>query len=115
MIYLASPYSNPDKTIQERRFLEVCRIAGKLIEQGIVVFSPIAHTHPIAELYDLGRGWDYWERFDREFISASSELVVAMMLGWKESKGVTAEIAIANELGIPVSYLQVEDMCGGKQ
>lgn len=115
MIYLASPYSHPDKTVESLRFGQVCRIAGVLMSRGFIVFSPIAQSHPIAERCNLPTTWDYWEKFDREFISASSELVVAMMPGWKESKGVTAEIGIANELGIPVSYLEVDDICGSKQ
>lgn len=74
---------------------------------GLVVFCPIAHTHPIAVRCELPRGWDYWKRFDHEFIAASSKVIVAMMDGWRESRGVTAEIAIAAELGIPVEYLEV--------
>lgn len=108
MIYLASPYSHPDHAVEERRFAEVCKIAGGLMASGLVVFCPIAHTHPIAVRCELPRGWDYWKRFDREFIAASSKVIVAMMDGWRESRGVTAEIAIAAELGIPVEYLEVE-------
>ncbi len=106
MIYLASPYSHQDLSVMEARWKQVCVIAGRLMNEGHVVFSPIAHTHPIADHCALPRGWDYWERFDREFIQASDKLVVAMMDGWKESKGVQAEILIAQELGKPVDYLE---------
>lgn len=107
MIYLASPYSHPDHAVEERRFEEVCKIGGGLMAKGLVIFCPIAHTHPIAVRCELPRGWDYWKQFDHEFIAASSKVIVAMMDGWRESRGVTAEIAIAHELGIPVEYLEV--------
>lgn len=77
------------------------------MEKDRIVFSPIAHGHPIAQFYGLPTDWEYWAKFAKEYIQRSDELVVAMIPGWKESTGVTAEIAIANELGIPVSYLEV--------
>ncbi|MCP4786572.1 MAG: DUF1937 family protein [Fuerstiella sp.] len=48
MIYLASPYSHSDANIREKRFRDVCRTAARLMRNGDVVFSPIAHGHPIA-------------------------------------------------------------------
>lgn len=107
MIYLASPYSHPDKTVEEKRFRDVCILAGMLMEAGNVVFSPIAHGHPISLHYKLPTDWKYWKMFATEYIKRSDKIMVAMMPGWKESVGVTAEIAIAEELGIPVFYMEV--------
>lgn len=45
------------------------------------------------------------ERMDREHLKRCNELVVLMLDGWKESRGVQAEIRIALELGKPVRYL----------
>ena len=106
MIYLATPYTHSDKSIEESRFEEACRIAGRLMAQGLVVFCPIAHTHPIAVRCDLPRGWDYWKKFDQEFIRASEKVVVAKMDSWQESRGVQAEIQIAQSLGIPVEFME---------
>ena len=74
-------------------------------KEGLNVFSPITHSHP---LYDLGmRGdWDFWKRIDVEYLRLSEKIVVLMLPGWLESKGVTAEIKLAKEMGIPVEYLQ---------
>lgn len=105
MIYLATPYSHPDKRVMEQRFSRACVLAAQLMLEGHIVFSPIAHTHPIAVAGELPRGWEYWEKFDREFIAAASKLVVAKMDGWQESKGVAAEIALAHELGKPVEWI----------
>jgi hypothetical protein len=76
-----------------------------MMRHGQQVFSPIAHTHPIAQ-FDLPKGWEFWEEFDRWYISRCDEVVVLMLRGWRESKGVQAEIKIAEELGKPVSYIE---------
>lgn len=105
MIYLASPYSHPEATVRDARFHSVCCVAARLMKSGMHVFSPIAHTHPIALAGDLPRGWDYWEAFDRKMIAACDGVLVLRLDGWDKSKGVTAEIAIAKELGKPVAYI----------
>jgi len=104
MIYLASPYSHPDSLIRERRHQAVCHAAARLIRNGQVVFSPVAHSHAIA-LCGVRSDWEFWERQDRLFLQACDELVVLMLTGWRESTGVQAEIQIAEELGKPVRYL----------
>ena len=103
--YLASPYSHPDPMVRQQRFETVCFVAAKLMQQGNYVFSPIAHTHPIAVKGELPKDFDFWEGFDREMLKGCGELLVVRMDGWEASKGVAAEIKIANELGIPVKYL----------
>ena len=108
MIYLASPYSHPDAPMREARFRDVCRAAARLMREGHVVFSPIAHGHPIAA-YGLPTDWRFWEPFDREQLERCDELVVLTLAGWRESKGVQAEIQIARELGKPVRFLDPED------
>jgi hypothetical protein len=89
----------------EQRFDAACRAAGRLMAEGHVVFSPIAHTHPIAVRCELPRGWDFWKRFDEEFVRASRKLIVLRLDGWDTSKGVAAEIQIAEAAGIPVEYI----------
>lgn len=114
MIYLATPYSHSDPAVMEARFDLACRIAGALMSAGHVVFSPIAHTHPIAVRCSLPRGFDFWQKYDEEMLAASDKLLVAMMDGWKESKGVSAEIEIALRLGKQVRVAAVEDLLAGK-
>lgn len=104
MIYLASPYTHADPAVREERFRAVCRAAAELMRRGTLVLSPIAHSHPIAG-FGLPTNWEFWERMDREHLKRCDELVVLMMDGWKESRGIQAEIRIARELGKPVRYL----------
>lgn len=106
LIYLASPYSNPSADVMQDRFERVCRVAARLMGEGVHLYSPIAHTHPIAVQGSLPRGWEFWEQYDRKLLAACQELWIVTLDGWKESKGVAAELAIAGEMGLPVKYIE---------
>ena len=113
LVYLCSPYSHSDLAIRQARFDAACRAAAKLIRQGRVIFSPIAHSHVLCQ-YGLPLDWQFWEQLDRRFLDLCDEVVVLMLDGWRESVGVQAEIAIARELGKPVTYLRVADQAEEK-
>lgn len=108
LIYLACPYSHPDPAVRRARFDAANLCAATLMRAGVFVFSPISHTHPIAEVGDLPLSWDFWEPYDRLMIAACGALYVLTLDGWRESRGVSAEIAIARELGLSISYLEPE-------
>jgi hypothetical protein len=105
-IYLASPYNDPDLAVREWRFDQACIAAGGLYAKGYIVYAPIAHSHPIAVRYGLPLGWDYWERVDRAFIEWCDEVWVLKIPGWQESRGVRAEIEMAEGMGKPVRTLE---------
>lgn len=102
--YIASPYSHPDPEIREQRFDAVCRECSLVLQSGIFVYSPIAHTHPIALAGSLPTDWEFWKEFDTKMIEACDMVCVLMLPGWKASKGVTAEIKIARGLGKQIIY-----------
>lgn len=106
LVYLACPYSHPDKAVQEARFQAVNKAAAKLMAEGTYIFSPISHTHPIALAGKLPGGWDFWEGYDRTMLDCCSKLIVLKVDGWEKSTGVTAEIKIATELGMLIEYME---------
>ena len=108
IVYLACPYSHPHYAIRLARFHSANIAAGRLMNEGYNVYSPISHTHPIAEVCDLPTDWTFWEPYDRAFLQISSALYVLQIDGWDISKGVSAEIVIAGELGIEVVYLEAD-------
>lgn len=105
LTYLAIPYSHKSPLVRQSRFEIANRIAGDLMRNGHIVFSPISHTHPIAQQCNLPKDWSYWERFDSAYLSLSKKLVVVCIDGWKESIGVQAEIKIAESFGIDIEYI----------
>ena len=106
LVYLATPYTHPDSQVRERRFREVSRVAGDMMRQGIHVFSPISHTHPIALAGCLPKGWEFWQAQDFAMLRACSKLAVLMQDGWQDSVGVQAEMALAREMGLPVEFIE---------
>lgn len=104
MIYLASPYSHPDATVREVRFQQACRAAATLMRCGIHVFSPVAHSHPIAQ-HGLPTSWEFWRAVDLQYLRQCEALVLLRLPGWERSVGVRAEIALARQWGMPVIEL----------
>jgi hypothetical protein len=109
MIYLASPYTHPDARVREARFEQACRAAAALIRAGVAVFSPVAHSHPIAH-FGVPTTWEYWSHIDREYLARSEVLAILTLPGWRESVGVTAEMEMALELQIPIVYISPADL-----
>jgi hypothetical protein len=109
LIYLAIPYSHPSDEVRNYRLHLVSDIAGKLMNEGKVVFSPISHGDTIAKIHNLPTDWEYWEKSCKSFVSRSTKVIVVMANGWDKSKGVSAEIKLAEQLGIPVEYYSVDD------
>lgn len=105
LVYLACPYSSPFPVILEERFHASNRAAAKLMAQGEMIFAPISHTHSIAADGELPKGWKFWDRYDRAILSCCHKVIVLCLPGWRDSVGVQAEIGIANEMGIPVEYI----------
>lgn len=108
LVYLATPYSHPDRSVRVKRFDQVNAVAAKLMRDGLHIYSPISHTHPIAEAGDLPLSFDFWEKYDTAILSTCCKLLVLMLEGWQQSKGVTAEIGIAQKLNLPIVYLNPE-------
>lgn len=105
LTYLAVPYSHPNSEVRADRFRLANIAAGRLMSLGHIVFSPISHTHPIAEACGLPLGWDYWQTFDRAYLSASRQMVILCIDGWNYSAGIKGEVAICAEMDIPVAFM----------
>ena len=94
VVYLACPYSHDDPVVCEERFQKVSKLAAELCRAGILIFSPISHSHPLARYGGLPGDWGYWEKVDTVFLSVCGIMVVYMHDGWETSTGVTHEKAL---------------------
>ena len=102
--YLGSPYSKyPDGILAA--FEEVCRIAALFAKAGIPVYSPIAHTHPIALHGTLDPfDHDMWLPFDEPMLLAAKGLIICEMRGWQVSRGLFYEVERFKAMGKPIRY-----------
>jgi hypothetical protein len=105
MIYLASPYTHADPWIMEERYLRAARVLAGLLAQGLWTYSPIVHCHELAKIVALPKDAKFWEAYDFAMIAKSDRLLILRIDGWETSRGVAAEKAEAERLGIPVGYI----------
>lgn len=115
LIYLASPYTHGDPDVRFKRYMISCQVAAKLMMEGNLVFSPLAHSHPIADC--MPDGWcidhDFWKMQDEPYLERADVLVVLTIEGWKNSKGLRHEINHANWRKIPIFYIDPEEILNG--
>lgn len=105
MIYIASPYTHPVKEIRDRRYAEAVRYNAFLLKQGISAYSPIAHTHAMAQAFGLPVEFEFWQAFNFAMIRRCSAIHVLQLIGWNKSKGIDGETAFAALHNIPITYI----------
>ena len=104
-IYLASPYSHESDFIRKERFLQVCKKAAEIMLEGHIVFSPIAHSHPISKYIGNPNDSEFYLKQDMSFIDWCDEVWIFAINGWQQSNGIQAEIEYAAHIGKPVKLV----------
>lgn len=113
LAYFASPFTHTDKAHQEWNRQQACKAAGALIILGTHVISPIAHNLAVIhEMKGLDTGWELWREQDLAMLRRCDKLIVYKLEGWETSVGVTEEIKVATELGMPIEYIEAEVQYG---
>lgn len=103
--YLATPYSKYPAGI-EAAFIVACQQAALLIRNNIPVYSPIAHTHPVAVNGDIDPlDHSVWIPADLPLMHQAKGLIVCKMESWESSKGIGVEIAEFRKAGKPVIFM----------
>ncbi|QXN60183.1 hypothetical protein KUA24_116 [Vibrio phage HNL01] len=120
MIYLASLYSNgassdslQHQQVRQQRYEYTLKRLTRMLCDGSLVYSPIAHCHEASNLYGLPKEYEFWQRIDRHMIDLAEEVRVLTMEDdfghWVTSAGVTDEITYAKSLGKEVVYCTCDD------
>lgn len=110
LVYVASPYSHAQADIRHFRMTTAALWTAKLLDAGHLAISPIVASHaPSLHMATPGVSTDFncWVAINHRLIDASCAVVVLMLPGWGESRGIADEVAYAADRGIPVYYLQV--------
>lgn len=102
-IYLASPYTSIDSRTRETRYIAACKGAALVMRRGDLVFSPIAHSHVVAKYNELPLDFDFWQNWCLSFLRHwATHFTILDIPGWETSRGVAAEKAVADEIGLVV-------------
>lgn len=110
--YLAIPYTwNPAKSFEIAN-----KVAAKLMQEGKLIFSPINHSHVIADHMDdsFRLSQEFWMAQDIPMLSICGEMI--MIIVEKDgldlivkSSGCMSEKSMAEKLGIPIHFYQYEE------
>ncbi len=105
LIFLSTPYSLYSSGLQIA-FEEACKLAGRLIINGLSIYCPIAHSHPIAFYGDLNPlDRRLWMRLNEPFVRAANAIIVGELPGWKDSAGVKSEMDAFALAGKPIYFV----------
>ena len=58
LIYLAAPYSHPDKTVVEERIKTFCKIDALMSDRGLFTVSPLL-KHLVLQHSSLPSDWNF--------------------------------------------------------
>jgi len=95
-------------------FIAASRQAALLVAAGVKVFSPIAHTHPIAVFSRMDPfSHGIWIPADEPFMDAAYGLIVCMLPGWVQSRGIDIEIKRFRRAGKRVHFMRPGQVPGG--
>jgi hypothetical protein len=103
--YLGSPYTKFEPSIDAANVI-ACRVAARLFKARVRFFAPIPHSHCIA-IYGGADPRDHegWMMLDGPLMKWAYGLIVIRVAGWKESIGLTQEIARFDAAGKPITHV----------
>lgn len=109
-IYLACPYTHSRYYTTEYRVRVATNYAGKLINDGHLVYSPLTHCHPIAIAYGLPGDVEFWWPLNKSMIDWCEEVFVMCLEGWDRSAGIKRELEYAKGEGHKhISYVCLKE------
>ncbi len=102
--YLASPYSKT--TNLDLAWEQACKLSAILINLGYIIYSPIAHSHQIAKYVEASpRDSAFWVAQQRPFLLAAEGVIIATLLGWRQSEGIAIEREYFTGARKPIRYM----------
>lgn len=109
LVFISSPYSNPDENIKEENYKKVAKYATFLCKSGITAISPIVYGHELLKNdKSMSSDWSFWENFCLNLMKKCDEIHVLKLNGWEKSVGVREEIEFANTQNINIVYVDEE-------
>lgn len=107
-VYLASPYSHDDPEVRRQRYEAAKQAVAQIAALGVPVYSPIVHWHSIALENGLPTDAAFWQTQNDSLMLASGGIWIFCLDGWRQSKGVEAEIKFAELNDLPTTYFIID-------
>lgn len=104
LLYLATPYSKYPGGLDEA-FKKAARVSAALLEAGLIIYSPIVHSHPISIHGDIDpHNHAIWLPFNETMMKRADAICVVKMFTWDSSVGIAHEIKWFSDAKKPVLY-----------
>lgn len=109
LTYLGCPYSHSEPEVREARVDDATFTAARLAISGESVFSPITHGHEMARYLPIRNLMDheFWMKQCLPILRVCDQLLVLPLKGWRTSRGLTQEMAIARACMIPINFVDI--------
>jgi nucleoside 2-deoxyribosyltransferase len=103
LYYLATVY-RPDPDSIHHAYIKACELSAQLAYQGVMNFSPIAHSHGAALYGNLDPMKDEpWYSWNCAFMDrCDGGMIRAEMVNWKLSRGMQFETDYFTKKGLPI-------------
>lgn len=102
LVFIASPYTSPDKKIMELRYQMAMKFTAEAFRHGALAFSPIVHCHKMAKQYSLPKDIDFWQEYSKVMVAVADLVLVLGIPGWEASAGVKLETDYAKSISTEV-------------
>jgi len=106
--YVAIAYSHKNPNVRNLRFRLANIVSAKLMEMGYIIFSPISHSHPIAQYLseDKLMNFEFWMEQDLPYLEFSDVVFFVIIDGIKRSKGFRKEYITAMDLHKTIYFVR---------
>jgi|SRR5580700_6377489 hypothetical protein len=103
--YMASPYRKYPGGL-ELAAKHAAEIAAELLDRNVLVYSPIVHSHHIADFVRSRTHYDdFWLQAEIPFMRASRGMILIKMPSWDISSGIAWEQDWFKHQGRPIYRL----------
>lgn len=110
LAFLSSPYQKYPLGHQQA-YIDVSAISGHLLKAGVMVYSPIAHSHSLALHGDIDpHDMLVWMQLNAIMMEKCDILIVAHMPGWDKSEGIKTEVKYFEVANKPIYDLDIETL-----
>lgn len=105
LAYIAAPYSDPNPAIIAARMAAFDEVIAVLLRKGErFPISPLMN-HSILGKHSIPGNWEFWQHYSLRLLARCDEMVIIRLPGWDQSTGVTGERALAQNLSLPISFI----------
>lgn len=113
MIYVAAPYSHPDKSVVEYRMDMVEKALALLMSKGLHATTPLLMHHVLDKGISLPDNFEFWDKYCFDLLDRCESMTILTLPGWDTSRGVIAEIDFCKKQYIPINHMHVQEIENG--